>query len=125
MAVVESTLRTSLSDSGRNDSAVFLGSDGPVQLAGDTRITEIDLRFSVRRRFPGFLVLSLDGDCIGIDALRAHYGEVPITDSPHGHSLEEETVHSSRQPWGTLSFGFKERNPACLATIVLAPGKMD
>ncbi|WP_230953161.1 hypothetical protein [Burkholderia stagnalis] len=124
-ARVESTLRTSLSENGRNDYTVRLGSDRPIQLAGDIRITEIDLRFSEKRRFPGFLVLSLDGNCIGIDAVRAHYGEIPITDVPHGHSLEEETVHSARQPWGRLSFGFKERNPDCLATVVFAPGKMD
>lgn len=124
-AAVESILGTRLSENNRNDYTVFLGSDHPIQLAGDTRITEVDLRFSVKRRFPGFLVLHVDGGCISIDAVRAHYGEIPITDVPHGHSFEEETVHSARLPWGRLSFGFKKRDPDCLATVVLAPGKMD
>ncbi len=122
---VESTLGAQLSEVRRNPYTVFLQNERTVVLAGGERINKIDLRLGTEEGDPGFLALDIDGDCIGIEAVRSHYGEVKITDVPRGRSLDEATTHSTVLPWGKLSFGFKERNPDCLAYVVLNPKKAE
>jgi len=95
----------------------------PVELADGVVISTIDLRIKRVGKDPGFLVLNIDGTCITKDQLEARYKHLRITGTPHGHSLEERTVYSQDMPWGTLSFGFKERKPDCLATVVFDPKK--
>ena len=68
-------------------------------------------------------VLELGGPCVPLEEVRGHYGDLQITDTPHGHSLDEKTSYTAYLPWGELSFGFAERNPDCLASIVFEPKK--
>lgn len=94
-----------------------------LRLRDSQLVLNVDLR--VRKDDPRFAVLVLDiaGGCVRIADVRARYGTLEITGSPRGHSLEESTWFSSAQRWGELSFGFKERNPDCLAQIVLKATK--
>jgi hypothetical protein len=93
-----------------------------ITLADDVVISDVDLRIRHRAGHPGFLVLGVDDSCITLDAVRARYHELKITESPSGHSLSEATAYSAFPEWGKLSFGFKECNRRCLAYIVLNPG---
>ncbi|QDQ84733.1 hypothetical protein [Paraburkholderia megapolitana] len=124
-AKVETALGTPLREVDRNTYTVFLESADAVQLADNERIAKIDLRLGSEQAHPGLLSLDLEGGCINLDAVRAHYSNLKITDIPRGRSLDEATTHSAALPWGKLSFGFKERAPNCLAYVVLAPGEGD
>ncbi len=124
-AKVETALDTRMSEVRRNAYTVFLQNEHPVMLAGDGRIAQVDLRLGMEQGDPGFMVLNLDGGCIGLDAVRARYRELKITDTPRGHSLDEVTSHSASLPWGELSFSFKERNPNCLASVAFDPKKAE
>lgn len=95
---------------------------GPVALKDGTKVAEVDLRVRKTAGSPSsFLVLSLEGTCVTLASVREHYAELKITQTPRGRSLDEETSHTSVQPWGRLSFGFKERNPKCLSSIAFDP----
>ncbi|API73570.1 hypothetical protein [Ralstonia pseudosolanacearum] len=124
-AKVETALGTRMSEVRRNAYTVFLQNEHPVMLTGDGRIAQVDLRLGMEQGDPGFMVLNLDGGCIGLDTVRAHYRELKITDTPRGHSLDEVTSHSASLSWGELSFSFKERNPNCLASVAFDPKKAE
>jgi hypothetical protein len=81
-------------------------------------LSDLDLRIRKGSTAPGFLVLTIGGSCVARAALQARFGNLAIMDVPHGHSREEQTVFSAARPWGRLSFGFRERDPDCLATVV-------
>lgn len=100
----------------------FFKSD-PVLLNDGSVILNIDLRLKRHGFDPGFLVLELGGTCVPLEEVRGHYGDLQITDTPHGHSLDEKTSYTAYLPWGELSFGFAERNPDCLASVVFEPKK--
>ncbi|MGV2288491.1 hypothetical protein AAHK20_07220 [Trinickia sp. YCB016] len=123
---VESVLSVGLDDKDTSNVAIkntafafFVG--GPIKLSDDVVIGNVDLRIRHKEGHPGFLVLNLAGSCIGLDAVRAHYGDLKITDFPRGRSLDEVTSHTTALEWGELSFSFKERNPDCLSSIAFAP----
>ncbi|MCL2776435.1 MAG: hypothetical protein FWD73_00415 [Polyangiaceae bacterium] len=97
----------------------------PVKLSDGVIIPTIDLRIKRVGKDPGFLVLDIDGTCITREQLEARYKHLKITGTPRGHSLNEETSYSQDMPWGRLSFGFKERKPACLASVVINPKNND
>lgn len=92
---------------------------GHLGLADQVEIDKVELRTNLSDEARGLLVLDLAGTCLSIEQLRARYPGLAITDHPRGRSLDEETTYSVQQPWGQLSFGFKERKPECLATVVL------
>jgi len=94
---------------------------GPVQLAGDVVISNVDLRIRHRAGHPGFLVLRLNGDCIDLDTVRQYYSSLKVTDRPRGISPEEATSYTAVLHWGKLSFSFRQRNPNCLSSIAFAP----
>ena len=119
---VEAVLSVRLDEVDRNTSTVFM-EGGPVDLADGRRIAQIDLRVGLDPGNFGFLVLNIDGACVGLEQVRSRYGNLEITGTPRGHSLDEMTSHSVQLPWGELSFGFKERNRKCLASIALNPRK--
>lgn len=96
---------------------------GPASLGRDTTVAAIDLRLSRTGTRPGFLVLHLSAPCIGIDEVRARYPALAITEVPRGDSPNDQTVWSTEPGWGRLSFGFAERQPGCLTTIILAPAR--
>lgn len=57
--------------------------------------------------------------------MEARYSPWKLTGTPRGHSLNEKTYWSLYEPWGRLSFGFAERAPDCLASIVFAAGERE
>lgn len=92
-----------------------------IQLADQILIRNIELRANKDRQTSGFLIIDLDGKCISLQQLKSHYRMLEITEVPRGHSLNEATTYTASLSWGTLSFGFKERNPQCLSWVVLNP----
>lgn len=70
------------------------------------------------------LALKLAGACISLSDVRQHYGQLNITQQPRGRSQEETTVHALDQPWGSLSFAFKETKPDCLSSITFRTAKI-
>ncbi|MFE3545470.1 hypothetical protein ACFXK0_21110 [Nocardia sp. NPDC059177] len=56
--------------------------------------------------------------CVGLDEVKAHYGDVEMTAAPSGHSLEERYLWTSQQPWGALNFAIRERD-RCLVGVSL------
>jgi hypothetical protein len=77
----------------------------------------VDLRIRREGDHLGFLVLQIDGAGITLDQVIAQYNQLKTS----GNSLDEETCYSQVMPWGTLSFGFKERNPDYLSSIAYDP----
>ena len=63
--------------------------------------------------------------CISLDEVRERYGVLTITQHPRGRSLQETTVHSSKQTWGRLTFAFKEESPDCLFEVAFNPEKQN
>jgi len=92
---------------------------GPLQLADQINIEAIDLRVRLMNEMKGLVVLSIAGACVTLHDVHLHYQDIRITAHPRGHSLDEKTSWSTYQPWGKLSFGFKERNPDCLASVTI------
>jgi len=106
----------------RNNNGYFSSYDGGrLSLIDQVDIEAVLLRVRHEDEARGMVSLYLDpsGACVTLDEVHKHYPEVVITDHPRGHSLDEQTYWSIQQPWGELSFGFKERNPECLASVVL------
>jgi hypothetical protein len=121
---VEVALSTRLSeiDDAFNTPFYFFGSP-PIPLAEGVVISNVDLRIKRGSNHPGFLVLEVGGSCITMEQIRTQYGELQTTPFSCGRSLDEETCHFQLLPWGKLSFGFKERNPQCLASVSFEPKK--
>ena len=117
---VEKVLSTTLLERDRNEYVIFFRGKN-IQLADQVIVQTVDLRVNHNRPTPGFLVLDIDGACISLEHVRTHYGNLKITGIPRGQSLEEATAHTSELAWGSMSFGFKERNPKCLSWIAFEP----
>jgi hypothetical protein len=92
---------------------------GQLRLAEQVEIKSVQLRTSLADDRNGLVILELAGACLPIDEVRAHYPEVKISAAPQGHSLDERTSYSTQQPWGRLSFEFKQRNQKCVAAVVI------
>jgi len=84
-------------------------------------IEAVELRVRNEDETRGMVSLDLDpsGACVTFDDVRGRFPGLVLTDYPRGQSLDEEASWSIQRSWGKLSFGFKERNPDCLATVVL------
>ncbi|WP_256260098.1 hypothetical protein [Burkholderia ubonensis] len=125
-AKVEHALSTRLTETDEEGNDVFqFFKSTPVTLTDGVVIKNVDLRVKRQGAHPGFMVLELGGQCVGLDAVRGRYSHLEITDVPRGRSLDEATTHSAQLPWGQLSFGFEERNPACLASVSFKPKKQN
>ncbi|MGC6327880.1 hypothetical protein [Rhizorhabdus sp. FW153] len=68
------------------------------------------------------LSIRIGGECVDRKEVILRYSDLAITDVPKGHSLDEQTYYSAAKPWGKISFGFSERVPDCLRTIVISVG---
>lgn len=90
-----------------------------LDLADQVEIEKVELRASLSDEARGLVVLSLAGTCLPIEQVRARYPELALANQPRDRSPDEETTYSVQQPWGLLSFGFNERRPQCLATVVI------
>jgi hypothetical protein len=80
-------------------------------------VSNVDLRVSIESPHQALLVLDISGRCVSVSEIASRFKPIEITDAPRGHSVDEETVWSTTRAWGNLAFGFKERQPDCLATI--------
>ena len=117
---VEATLSLSLRERVVPSNPLFDFFEGAgLRLRDGELVSNVDLRVKKDDPRIGLLVLSLEGACIRIEDVRARYGALDLTDFSRGRSLDESTSFSTAQRWGKLSFGFKERNPDCLAYVVL------
>ena len=69
---------------------------------------------------PFLLTFKISGECIKLNELKLHYPELTATNIPRGDSLDEETSYSTSKSESHLKlvFGFSERNPNCLRSIV-------
>ena len=103
-----------------NDVFLFYGGRGPTTTDGVV-LGDVELRIKRSGAHAGILVLRLEGACIGLEQVRSNVGQLEITDTPRGRSLDEETSYTARLSWADVSFGFAERNPRCLATISINP----
>jgi len=92
---------------------------GPLHLADQVLIKKVTVSIKNADGVIRSLVLNLapSGACVTRRDLHAHYPNTEITGAPRGGSLDEETVWTVLEPWARLSFGFKEKNPDCLATV--------
>lgn len=52
------------------------------------------------------------------DDVSEKFEGIKITAAPSGRSLDEEAEFSRKESWGTLAFGFNERNPDKLRSII-------
>lgn len=121
---VEALLHTTLQETDNTGNDVFQFYESPpIELAEGVVINNVDLRIKRMGGHPGFMVLEIGGQCVTLDKIRVRYGSVRMTDSPRGSSQHEKTHYAVKLSWGFLSFGFAQRNPNCLASIVFNPQK--
>jgi hypothetical protein len=96
---------------------IYAGKFGP---GSDGRAADVEYRMPVSAAATAgpLLILKLTGPCLNQAQAQNRYGPLKLTDVPRGKSLDEETSFARTYPWGTLSFGFPERNRDCAATVV-------
>jgi len=93
-----------------------------LRLVDQVKIKTVDLRISHKDGISRMLVLDLapDSACITLEQVRTHFPEgVYEFAPPRFRSPNEKNYYTLRQPWGEISFGFKVRNPDCLASVVI------
>jgi hypothetical protein len=106
---------------GVGTSAFAVFEAGPVRLNG-IRLTGLELRSPL----PGeevtagpLLILKVSSkNCVDRDQTLEAFGPLQLSGTPRGNSLDEETSYARIESWGTLSFGFAERSPDCLSSVV-------
>ncbi|MEJ8852789.1 hypothetical protein [Variovorax rhizosphaerae] len=118
---IETAINSKLSEIESNNDAFHFYRGGDVQLRDGVVISKIDLRIKRTGIHPGFLVVEIAGTCVPLDSIQRHYARLETTGVPRGRSLEEATTYSSSESWGKVSFGFREKNPGCLAYIAFDP----
>ena len=118
-AAIESVFGLVLREEGRNDAFVHVASTGPVELMGGQVVSNLSLLTKPSLIFDekSAFAFEVNGPCVGIDVIREQYGELLVTQSPRGGSMEETTVYSRRFSWGFLSFAFKAEKPDCLFRV--------
>lgn len=117
---IESALNVVLAKDSENEYFSFYKAQD-LALSNGVVIESIDLRIKKEQPHPGFLVIQLAGACVPRAEVLRRYEGLDITDHPRGRSLDEQTSYSRREVWGKLSFGFAERSPDCLRSVVFSP----
>jgi hypothetical protein len=64
----------------------------------------------------GALTLNIADSCIKLEQVKQKY-DLQLIGYPRGRSFDEETTYESITSWGSLVFGFAERNRACLSSV--------
>jgi len=92
---------------------------GALHLADRTIIETIHLGIRRKNGISKWVGLDIapNTTCITRDEVKTNYPDIIIISAPRGHSLDEMTTWGIRRDWGEVVFGFKERNPRCLAHI--------
>ena len=88
-------------------------------------VEEVHLRLRVDTNGMIRLIVSLsdEASCFTLDRIKRTYPDTKISPFgfPRGHSLNEQTYHWAKRPWGHIAFGFKERRRDCLSGITFIP----
>jgi hypothetical protein len=118
---VGKVLNAKLIEKNRNEFFSFFEADGAVSANG-LNLSKIDLRLRIDGKpHPGFLVFDISDPCVTFDEISKQFAGMKLTGAPTGRSLDEQRSYSIQDDWGKLSFGFAERKPDCLASVVLDP----
>ncbi|OWQ84468.1 hypothetical protein CDN99_24575 [Roseateles aquatilis] len=97
---------------------------GPVLLADEAQVESASLRVSRTEPVDKWILnLSITGRCVARSAVLARVPRLQITGAPRGRSLDEQTYWSSKEAWGSISFGFAERHPDCLSSVLFTGPK--
>jgi len=115
---IEQVLPIEFSKNGDNGSFAF-HEGGPFGLLDQVVVKKATLAIRHASGESRLIGLNLDpsGTCVTLDDVRAHYPNIEIIGGPRGHSLDEKTHWAVEYSWGRLSFGFKEANRRCLASV--------
>ena len=117
---IESLLGAVLRLTGENEYFFFFEGQGR-KLVDGLAIQGVDFRQSKSNPRKALLAFQVHGLCVPLRDVRARYGELELVNAPRGRSLDEETSHSVVQAGVRIGFGFNQRNPDCLASVVLEP----
>jgi len=103
-----------------NDKYTFFRSH---QILLQDGIVLASVKLSIKKENPDISALGFDieGTCVTLENVRRQYDALTLVGAPRGGSLEEATTYSASRPWGALLFGFKERQPDCLAYVSFRP----
>lgn len=97
---------------------------GPVILAGEIAIEAVSFRVSVMEPTEKWLLnLTVAGKCVARSDVLARYPRLEVTNAPRRRFPNEETSYSRKELWGKVSFGFAERNPDCLSSVLFSGPK--
>jgi hypothetical protein len=119
---IESVLTTSLIQTGNTGSFKFYEAN-KIRF-GDLEIESVTYREPTSTGTPSaraLLSLKIGPECTNRVEVLRQYGPLHLTQTPRGHSVNEETVYSHERPWGVLSFGFSAARPDCLRSITFTP----
>ncbi len=94
-----------------------------VALSHGVTLEKISVRIQKIQPDPGFVSIKLVGSCVTRAEVMRRYEGLTLSDHPRGRSPDEETSFSRREAWGELTFGFAERAPDCLRTVVFDPSE--
>jgi len=92
----------------------YLG--GPLGLAGEVVIEEVDLRVWTDNNAAGVVILNLGGTCVPVEKVSAHFPKLTRADFPFSAPAEPPD-HSIRESWGWLNFRFKDSSLQCLSAV--------
>jgi len=105
--------------SNRGSSSVFsFYQGGPLGLAEEVVIEEVDLRVWTDNNDAGVVMLNLGGTCVPIEKVSAHFPKLTRADFPFSTPAEPPN-HSIRESWGWLNFRFKDSSLQCLSAVTL------
>jgi hypothetical protein len=121
-AAVEAALGKKLMPTSQNSSFAFFEAKDVTVGAHKLSLADYRSPISASATAGPLLNLMVSGPCLKKSAVQAKYGPLSVTNAPSGRSPDEELGLSRSEPWGTLSFGFAERNPDCLSSITFAVG---
>lgn len=95
-------------------------------LEGNISVEDIEARIFRKNNdaIPYLLTFKISGACVNLAELKNHYADLMMADVPRGRSLAEETVYSTYTDDNhiKLAFGFAEKKPECLRSVVFSVG---
>ena len=115
---IEHLLNAKLSIGSQNDYYTFWEGKSALSLAGDAKITSVDLGLSnPDGEAHAMLTIKTAGACITRHETQAHFPSMQVTGAPRGRSLDDETTFTGHATWGNVTLGFAERNRDCLSSV--------
>lgn len=103
----------------RRSGQVSFMEGGVLAVTPDVIITSSEIRLN--EDVPVLAFFEMDGRCITVKELKRRYPAVSITGVPHSMSPEDKTYWSTESDRGKIAFGFAQKRPACLSTVVFTP----